>query len=75
MVNTPIQEGFSLATDKKSFAEVQFENGSTVRLGELSGIDFTQLALSPQGGHINHLTLDQGYATSASFPSITMNIF
>ena len=62
-INVPIQEGFSVATDKKSFAEVQFENGSTVRLGELSAIDFTQLALTPQGGHINHLTLDEGYAT------------
>ena len=62
-VNTPIEEGFSVATDKKSFAEVQFENGSTVWLGELSSIDFTQLALTPHGGHVNHLTLDGGYAT------------
>ena len=67
-VNTPIQEGFSVATDKKSFAEVEFENGSTARLGELSVIDFTQLALSPQGGHINHLTLDDGYATFHVIP-------
>src|SRR5882672_4392110 len=60
-INVPIQEGFSLATDQKSFAEVQFENGSTMRIGELSSIDFTELALTPQGGHINHLTLDEGY--------------
>jgi hypothetical protein len=62
-MNVPVQEGFSLATANKSFAEVQFENGSTVRIGELSSIDFSQLALTPQGGHINHLTLDEGYAT------------
>jgi len=67
-VNVPIQEGFSLATAKKSFAEVQFENGSTVRLGELSSVDFTQLALTPQGGHINHLALDEGYATLHVIP-------
>jgi hypothetical protein len=67
-INVPIQEGFSVATAKKSFAEVQFENGSTVRLGELSAIDFTQLALTPQGGHINHLTLDEGYATLHVIP-------
>jgi len=67
-INVPIQEGFSVATAKQSFAEVQFENGSTVRLGELSGIDFTQLALTPQGGHINHLTLDEGYATLHVIP-------
>jgi uncharacterized protein DUF6600/FecR-like protein len=62
-VNTPIQEGFSLSTDEKSFAEVEFENGSTVRLGELSVIDFTQLALTAKGDHLNHMALEQGYAT------------
>ena len=31
-------------------------------------IDFTQLALTPQGGHINHLTLDGGYATLHVIP-------
>ncbi len=67
-VNTPIEEGFSIATGKKSFAEVQFENGSTVRLGELSGVDFTELALSAQGGHVNHLSLDEGYATFHVIP-------
>lgn len=36
MVNTPMQEGFGLQTFAHSFAEVQFENGSTVRIGELS---------------------------------------
>lgn len=68
MLNSPIQEGFSLATGKKSFVEVEFENGSTVRLGELSGVDFSQLALTAQGGRINHLTLDQGYATFHVIP-------
>src|ERR1700722_18781153 len=33
MVNTPIQEGFVLSTDKGSFLEVEFENGSTLRMG------------------------------------------
>ena len=68
MMNSPIEEGFSLATAQKSFAEVEFENGSTVRLGELSQVDFTQLALTPEGGHINHVTLDQGYATFHVIP-------
>ena len=69
MVNTPLQEGFSLATGQKSFAEVEFENGSAVRIGELSGIDFNQLALTRDGGHINHLTLIQGYATFSVTPA------
>jgi hypothetical protein len=33
IVNTPIQEGFTVSTSTDSFAEVEFENGSTARLG------------------------------------------
>lgn len=67
-VNTPIQQGFKIATDTNSFAEVEFENGSTVRLGQSSELDFTDLALSPEGAKINHLSLAQGYATFAVTP-------
>jgi len=63
MANTPIQEGFSISTSADSFAEVEFENGSTARLGELSRIDFTQLALNSDGDKLNHLGMQQGYAT------------
>ncbi|HKT11912.1 MAG TPA: FecR family protein [Terriglobia bacterium] len=70
-VNTPIQQGFKIATDANSFAEVEFENGSTVRLGQLSELDFTRLALSPEGGKINNLALAQGYATFAFTPDKT----
>jgi ferric-dicitrate binding protein FerR (iron transport regulator) len=62
-LNTPVEQGVSIATARHSFAEVQFENGSTVRLGELSRIDFVQLALAPPNGHIDHLTLAVGLAT------------
>lgn len=62
-VNTPIEQGFSLATNDNSYAEVEFENGSTARLGQLSQIDFTELALSPRGAKINRMTFDHGYAT------------
>jgi len=67
-VDTPIEEGVSIATAKHSIAEVQFENGSTVRLGELSCVDFTQLALASHGGHINRLTLVIGFATIHVMP-------
>ena len=67
-VNTPIQQGFKLATDANSFAEVEFENGSTARLGQSSELDFTGLALSSDGGKINHLSLAHGYATFAVTP-------
>ncbi len=69
-VNTPIQEGFKVATAKDGFAEIQFENAlSTVRLGELSEVEFTQLQVSPEGTHLNRLTLDRGYATFHATPS------
>jgi hypothetical protein len=45
-VNTPIEQGFSVATAKASFAEIQFENGSTVRLGQLLRADFSERVLS-----------------------------
>lgn len=67
-VNTPIQQGFKIATDANSFAEVEFENGSTARLGQSSELDFARLALSPDGGKVNDLTLTQGYATFAFTP-------
>jgi Family of unknown function (DUF6600)/FecR protein len=63
LVNSPVEQGFSIATAPNSFVEVQFENGSTVRMGELSRLDFTELALTPDGGKINHLDFEKGYAT------------
>ncbi len=67
-VNTPIQEGFKLSTAENGFAEVEFENTSTVRLGQHSLLDFTQLALLPAGGKINRISLRQGYATFHAMP-------
>jgi len=63
MVNTPIQEGFGLETSTHSFAEVQFENGSTARLGELSQINFSQLAMDSAGNKLNRLSFQRGHAT------------
>ncbi len=62
-VNTPLQEGYKLATDQDSFAEVEFENGSTARIGENSLLVFTELSLAPSGGKVNRLTLEHGYGT------------
>ena len=67
-MNTPIQEGFKFSTAEGSFAEVEFENGSTARLGQLSMLEFTQLALASDGSKINRLTLHMGYATFRAIP-------
>jgi len=66
--NTPIQEGFKLSTAENSFTEVEFENTSTARLGQLSLLDFNQLVASASGGKVNRLTLEQGYATFNVIP-------
>ncbi len=68
IVNTPIQEGFALSTSPQSFAEVQFENGSTARLGEASELDFSQLALDREGNKLNQLAFEAGYATFHFMP-------
>jgi uncharacterized membrane protein YgcG len=62
-MNTPIQEGFKLSTAEGSFAAIEFENGSTVRVGQSSLLEFTQLALAADGSKINRLSMDRGYAT------------
>jgi hypothetical protein len=67
-VNTPIEEGFVIATERNSFAEVQFENGSTVRIGEFSRIEFKQLALAPYSGRVSRMTLVVGVATFTVMP-------
>ena len=61
--NTPLQQGFKLATGENSFGEIQFENGGAIRLGERSSLDLTELALDASGGEINRVDLRQGYAT------------
>ncbi len=68
MVNTPIQEGFELSSGAGSYAEVEFENGSTARLGELSRLLFNQLALDANGNKLNGMTFEQGYATFHFMP-------
>jgi hypothetical protein len=67
-VNMPLQEGFELSTSGGGFAEVEFENGSTARLGESSQLLFNQLGLSDLGDKLNGMTLEQGYATFRILP-------
>jgi hypothetical protein len=68
LVNTPIQEGFELSTAANSYAEVEFENGSTARLGEFSKVSFDQLAMDENGNKLNRLTFEKGYATFHLLP-------
>jgi ferric-dicitrate binding protein FerR (iron transport regulator) len=59
-----LEEGMSIATAKNSFAEVQFENGSRLRIGEISRVDLTEMALAQRGDRVSHLNLAFGLATA-----------
>jgi hypothetical protein len=61
MVNLPLQEGDTLAT-QGGLAEIEFENGATAYLAENSVLQFTQLGFA-DGGRVTHLTLTQGAGT------------
>jgi hypothetical protein len=61
-LNMPIVEGNTLVTAGDSLAEVQFEDGSTVRLAPQTQITFSQLARLGSGDAITRIDLDQGEA-------------
>lgn len=61
LMNMPIQQGFAIGTNDGR-AEIEFENGGAIWLGENSILQFTELALS-NGGRITKVTLSQGTAT------------
>jgi hypothetical protein len=61
MVNLPLQEGDTLAT-QGGLAEIEFENGATAYLAENSVLQFTQLGFS-DGGRVTQLSLTQGVGT------------
>ena len=61
MQNMPIVEGLILGTAKDdSSAEVEFEDGSTMRLGPGSAIAFTQLVTRATGAKATTVRVDRG---------------
>jgi hypothetical protein len=60
-LNLPIREGYALATDANSRAEVEFENGAMAFLSANTLIEFYDLSLE-SGAHITRLILRQGSA-------------
>jgi hypothetical protein len=61
MVNLPLQEGDTLAT-QGGLAEIEFENGATAYLAENSVLQFTQLGFASDG-RVTQLSLTQGAGT------------
>lgn len=62
ITNMPITQGVKLSTGEDGEAEVEFENGSTVRLAPDTKISFDQLSLRGDGGKVNLLTMQEGTA-------------
>lgn len=61
-MNSPVTEGAVLSTGTDGLAEVQFEDGSVLRLASETQITFAQLARLSSGTPITRADLDQGEA-------------
>ncbi|HKW75166.1 MAG TPA: DUF6600 domain-containing protein [Terriglobales bacterium] len=58
--NMPLSEGDRMLTRSDGWAEVQFEDGSTMRLAPDTQITFAQLGRNSDGGTVTAIDLDQG---------------
>ena len=62
IANMPLVEGMKLAAKAEGRAEVEFEDGSTVRITPNTKIEFTALSLQDSGAKVSTVTLTQGLA-------------
>src|SRR5215471_16743049 len=62
ILNMPLVEGAQLATRENGTAEVEFEDGSTLRLAPNSRVEFTALSLSDDGARLTTISLVDGTA-------------
>src|SRR3954470_14069847 len=60
LLNMPITQGVRLKTGLSGRAEVEFENGSVIRLVGDTAVDFTQLSLRTNGDHLNEIQIENG---------------
>jgi len=60
ILNSPIIEGSRVVTGSDGLAEVEFENNSTVRLGEVTEVKFRQLLMNDAGDKVNEVELVRG---------------
>jgi hypothetical protein len=61
-LNLPITQGTQLKTLSNGRAEIEFEDGSTVRLAPNSSVTFSTLAVNDSGKHISAINLASGMA-------------
>jgi hypothetical protein len=61
-LNLPITQGVKLQTGTDGRAEVEFEDGSTLRITAGSLVEFPELALRDSGAKLSNIKLQQGTA-------------
>src|ERR1700721_587365 len=61
-LNLPITQGAQLRTRDNGRAEIEFEDGSTLRLTPNTSIDFSTLGVSDSGKHTSVINLAEGMA-------------
>jgi hypothetical protein len=61
-VNLPITQGTQVRTGDRGRAEVEFEDGSSLRLTPNTTVEFSKLALSDSGKRLSSIHLVQGMA-------------
>jgi hypothetical protein len=61
-INLPITEGTKLRTGDTGRAEIEFEDGSSLRLAPKTSIAFAQLGNTDSGAHVSQIDLIEGMA-------------
>jgi hypothetical protein len=61
-LNMPMVQGMKLATQDNGRAEVEFEDGSTLRITPKTTVEFTALALRDSGSRVTTITMQTGQA-------------
>jgi hypothetical protein len=61
-LNMPITQGVQLRTGTSGRAEVEFEDGSSMRLAPNTSIEFSQLGADESGRRLSGINLDKGMA-------------
>ena len=60
--NLPVLQGTRIATKDDGRVEIEFEDGSTVRLAPNTSVEFTRLSLHDSGGKNTELEVSEGTA-------------
>ena len=61
-LNLPVMQGAQLRTRSNGRVEIEFEDGSTMRLGPDTAVEFSTLSLSDAGQKVSEVNLSDGLA-------------